>query len=169
MPLILASDSPHLLLDLSCAMMPPFWIMDREVNSWHAELLYGNITMYLHLIRWSASSRKDHFVYAPSQWKTTLQCNVGVDPIIVAHYQGHKPIHWKTRRAGNDNVYTGLTQYTVNVIQNQREVRYVHQILFPIRYFWHPIPPFKTHTQFKDSPPSCSPLCNTTKTNMAPI
>ena len=32
-----------------------------------------------------------------------------VDPIIVAHYQGHKPIHWKTRRAGNDNVYTGLT------------------------------------------------------------
>ena len=90
-------------------------------------------------------------------------------PIIVAHYQGHKPIHWKTRRAGNDNVYTGLTQYTVNVIQNQREVRYVHQILFPIRYFWHPIPPFKTHTQFKDSPPCCSPLCNTTKTNMAPI
>ena len=118
---------------------------------------------------WKCQFFLELFVVFMLQYNHPPYLHYYLDPIIVAHYQGHKPIHWKTRRAGNDNVYTGLTQYTVNVIQNQREVRYVHQILFPIRYFWHPIPPFKTHTQFKDSPPCCSPLCNTTKTNMAPI
>ena len=64
-----------------------------------------------------------------------------LDSIIVAHHQGYKPIHLKIHRAGHDNIYIGLTQYTVNVIQNQREVRYFHQILFHIPYFWHPTPP----------------------------
>ena len=94
---------------------------------------------------------------------------IRLDPIIVAHYQGHKPIHWKIRRAGNDNIYTGLTQYTVTVIENQREVRYFHPIFFHTPHFWHPTPPFKTHTWIKHSPPCCSSPCHTTKTNMAPI
>ena len=38
-----------------------------------------------------------------------MSCGAGLDPISVACNQGHKPIHWKVRRPGDDEIYISLT------------------------------------------------------------
>ena len=42
-------------------------------------LLHGPDVWHLHVVKnmqWTANDPRDHFVYKPSQWETTLQCNV---------------------------------------------------------------------------------------------
>ena len=57
------------------------WSNDQEMNYNEMKWNYIRIVSEKLLVKW-ASGLRDHFVYAPYQWETTLQYN------IVSHWLG---------------------------------------------------------------------------------
>ena len=57
-----------------------FWVPFSAQQAQHKECICGKLVCFYHLFRCviqvMGSGSRDYFVYAPSQWETTLQCNI---------------------------------------------------------------------------------------------